>query len=148
MLLMGMVYMNMKKYDQAIEVYTSILADHPDEVEAMRGRADARLNSGRRADAVSDYEQALKLQNHDVGLLNNFAWLLATAPEAKLRDGQRESSWRPTPAGRPTTRRTTSSARWLPLMPRRAISTRHASGPRRPWRSNPARTPSPRARTN
>ncbi|MGO9113922.1 MAG: tetratricopeptide repeat protein [Thermoguttaceae bacterium] len=89
MLQLGMVYMTAKKYDKAIEVFTAILVDHPDEVEAMRGRADALLNSGRRADAISDYERALKLQAHDVGLLNNFAWVLATAPEDKLRDGHR-----------------------------------------------------------
>jgi Tfp pilus assembly protein PilF len=47
------------------------------------------LNSGRRGDAASDYERALKLQPHDVGILNNFAWVLATAPEDKLRDGHR-----------------------------------------------------------
>jgi len=90
---MGMVYMSMKSYDKAIEVYGTILKDHPDDekilVEAMRGRADALLNSGRRGDAVSDYEQALKRQPHDVGILNNFAWVLATAPEEKLRNGHR-----------------------------------------------------------
>ena len=38
---------------------------------------------------MADYERALKLQPHDVGILNNFAWLLATAPEDNLRDGHR-----------------------------------------------------------
>ena len=89
MLQLGMLYTSMKKYDKAIEVFTAILADHPDDVDAMRGRADALLNLGRRADAVADYERALKLQPHDVGILNNFAWVLATAPEDNLRDGHR-----------------------------------------------------------
>jgi tetratricopeptide (TPR) repeat protein len=89
MLQLGMVYTSMKHYDKAIEIYGTILADHPDDVDAMRGRADALLNSGRRSNAVSDYEQALKRQPHDVGILNNFAWVLATAPEDKLRDGHR-----------------------------------------------------------
>ena len=31
----------------------------------------------------------MKLQPHDVGILNNFAWVLATAPEDNLRDGHR-----------------------------------------------------------
>ncbi len=31
----------------------------------------------------------MKLQPHDVGILNNYAWVLATAPEDKLRDGHR-----------------------------------------------------------
>jgi len=89
MLQLGMLYTSMKKYDKAIEVHTAILADHPDDVDAMRGRADALLNLGRRATAVTDYERALKLQSHDIGILNNFAWLLATAPEDNLRDGRR-----------------------------------------------------------
>ena len=89
MLQMGMLYTNMKKYDKAIEVFTAILKDHPDDVDAMSGRADALLNLGRRANAVSDYERALKLRPHDFGMLNNFAWLLATAPEDNLRDGHR-----------------------------------------------------------
>ena len=49
MLQMGMLYTAMKQCDKAIEVFTAILKDHPDDVEAMRGRADAFLNSGRRA---------------------------------------------------------------------------------------------------
>ncbi|MGA2258019.1 MAG: tetratricopeptide repeat protein [Thermoguttaceae bacterium] len=89
MLQLGMVYTSMKKYDKAIEVYDAILTDRPDDVEAMRGRGDALLNLGRRSNAESDYEQALKLQPHDVGILNNYAWVLATAPEDKLRDGHR-----------------------------------------------------------
>jgi tetratricopeptide (TPR) repeat protein len=89
MLQLGMLYMSMKKNDKAIEIYTAILADHPDDVDAMRGRADALLNLGRRADAALDYERGLKLKAHDVGILNNFAWVLATAPEDNLRDGHR-----------------------------------------------------------
>ncbi len=89
LLQLGMLYMSRKKYDKAVENFTTILADHPDDVDAMRGRADAMLNLGRRANALSDYERALKLKPHDRGILNNFAWLLATAPEDKLRDGHR-----------------------------------------------------------
>ena len=148
MLQLGSTYMSMKKFDKAIEVYTAILADHPDDVDAMRGRADAYLNLGRRATAETEYDRALKLQAHDVGILNNFAWVLATAPEDNLRDGRRAWPWPPTPAGRPNTSRTTSSARWLRPMRRRAISSRPASGPRRPWRPSPALAPRPRARMN
>ena len=86
---LGMLYTGMKKYGKAVEVFTSILAEHPDDVEAMRCRGDALLNLGRRANAVSDYERALKLKGHDSGILNNLAWLLATAPEDSLRDGHR-----------------------------------------------------------
>ena len=71
MLQMGMLFMSMKKYDKAIEIYTAILADRPDEVDAIRGRADVQLNSGHRSEAVADYERALKLKPDYVGILNN-----------------------------------------------------------------------------
>ena len=38
---------------------------------------------------MPEYERALKLQPHDAGLLNNFAGVLATSPQDKLRDGRR-----------------------------------------------------------
>jgi tetratricopeptide (TPR) repeat protein len=89
MLQMGMLYTSMKKYDKAIEVFTTVLSERPDDPEALRGRADAYLNSGKRAKAEADYEKAFKIDAHDVGMLNNYAWVLATAPEDNLRDGRR-----------------------------------------------------------
>jgi tetratricopeptide (TPR) repeat protein len=86
---MGMLYSTIKQYAKAIASYDEVLARNPDDVGAIRGRGDALLNLGRRGDAIAEYEKAFKLQPHDVGILNNFAWLLATAPEKKLRDGRR-----------------------------------------------------------
>jgi tetratricopeptide (TPR) repeat protein len=86
---MGMLYTTIKQYAKAIASYDEVLARNPDDVGALRGRGDALLNIGRRGDAIAEYEKAYKLQPHDIGILNNFAWLLATAPEKKLRDGRR-----------------------------------------------------------
>ena len=38
---------------------------------------------------MADYEKAYKDLSKDSGLLNNFAWVLATSPDEKLRDGKR-----------------------------------------------------------
>jgi len=38
---------------------------------------------------VADYDKALQLRPKDVAVLNNLAWVLATAPEEKVRDGKR-----------------------------------------------------------
>jgi tetratricopeptide (TPR) repeat protein len=89
LLQLGMLHTSAKHYDQAVEAFSTVIAEHPDEWMAYRGRADAQLNLGNRAGAVADYEQGLKLRPADPGLLNNLAWVLATAPEDKLRDGQR-----------------------------------------------------------
>lgn len=82
-------YATDRKPQKAIEAYTAILAKHPDNWLALRGRADTYLTSGKHAEAIADYEKAVKLQPKDPGILNNFAWVLATSPDDKLRNGQR-----------------------------------------------------------
>ncbi len=90
---LGMVYESDKQYDKAMTAFDEVLAERPEDpvliLGAIRGRADALLNLGRRTEAVAEYEKAYKLQPHDYGILNNFAWVLATAPEETLRDGRR-----------------------------------------------------------
>lgn len=76
-------------YGQAVEVYSAVLAQRPDYPLALRGRGDALLNSGRQQQAIADYEALLKLQPKEPGTLNNLAWVLATSPDEKLRDGKR-----------------------------------------------------------
>jgi tetratricopeptide (TPR) repeat protein len=89
LLQLAMFYGAGKKSAKAIEAYTAVLALEPDEWQALRGRGDAYLNMGKQAEAVADYEKAIKLQPKDESVLNNLAWVLATSPEAKLRDGRR-----------------------------------------------------------
>ena len=74
---------------KAIEIYNQVVTKHAANWAALRGRADARLSIGQHADAIDDFEAAMKLQAHDDGILNNFAWVLATSPNERLRDGRR-----------------------------------------------------------
>ena len=39
------------------------------------------------AEAIAEYEKAYKIMPKDSGLLNNFAWVLATSTDDKLRNG-------------------------------------------------------------
>lgn len=75
--------------EAAVKTFTAVLTVDPTEWQAFRGRGDAYLALGRHTDALADYEKALKLQPNDEGVLNNLAWLLATSPDDKLRDGHR-----------------------------------------------------------
>ena len=86
---LAVLYSEQKKTAKVIEAYTAVLAVDPKEWRALRGRGDAYLNTGRQAEAIADYEKALKLQPKDEGILNNLAWILATSPDAKLRNGRR-----------------------------------------------------------
>ena len=89
LLQLATLYGAQKKTAKAIETYTTLLAQEPDVWQALRGRGDAYLNMGRQAEAIADYEKALELEPKEHGILNNLAWVLATSPDEKLRDGAR-----------------------------------------------------------
>jgi tetratricopeptide (TPR) repeat protein len=83
---------------RAIELLTSILEGIRDEndpkqrevkSDALRSRGDALLSVGKHADAIKDYDEALKIEPEDTGVLNNLAWVLATSPEDGVRNGER-----------------------------------------------------------
>ncbi|MDZ7618318.1 MAG: tetratricopeptide repeat protein [Patescibacteria group bacterium] len=86
---LAMLHSAAKQFADAVRVYDDLLKLQPDNWFAMRGRADALLSLGRHAEAIAGYEKAIKLEDDDSGLLNNFAWVLATSPQETLRDGKR-----------------------------------------------------------
>lgn len=86
---MAVFYSADRKPQKAIEIYTAILAQHPNNWEALRSRGDTLLTTGKHAEAIADFEKALKMRPKDSGVLNNLAWVLATSPNDKLRNGKR-----------------------------------------------------------
>jgi tetratricopeptide (TPR) repeat protein len=74
---------------KSIETFSKIIELEPGNFRAWRFRGDANLNIGKHPEAVADFEKALALDGDDDGLLNNFAWVLATSPDDKVRDGKR-----------------------------------------------------------
>jgi len=50
---------------------------------------NALMKSGRMREAVAEFNQALQFTPDDLGAINSLAWLLATAPDAAMRDGAR-----------------------------------------------------------
>jgi tetratricopeptide (TPR) repeat protein len=86
----GLLYEFNKQSNKAIEKFTEALANSDKkDFDLYRHRGDAYLNIGKHAEAIKDYEEAYKLKPDDSGLLNNFAWVLATSPDEKIRDGKR-----------------------------------------------------------
>lgn len=91
-------YVGDKRPRKAIELLTSIIdgiTDESDEetkdlkVSALRSRGDALLSVGKHAEAVQDYDAAMKLDPEDNGVLNNLAWVLATSPDDAVRNADR-----------------------------------------------------------
>ena len=86
---LAMLYQASEKPRKAIELYTEALRQDPKNSFALRGRADSYLSTGEHAKAIADYEKALEVAPEDTGVLNNFAWVLATSPVDELRNGKR-----------------------------------------------------------
>jgi tetratricopeptide (TPR) repeat protein len=95
LLQIGELYSQIKQPSKAIEKYNAALAySEKKEYQIYEHRGDAYLNVGKHAEAIKDYEQTMKLKpsNREPTnwhLLNNFAWVLATSPDDKIRDGKR-----------------------------------------------------------
>jgi tetratricopeptide (TPR) repeat protein len=82
-------YIRNKQPSKAIDLLTKILAENEEEELARQARADTLLSIGKHEEAIADFEILLKKNPEDDSVLNNFAWVLATSPDDKLRDGKR-----------------------------------------------------------
>jgi tetratricopeptide (TPR) repeat protein len=89
LLQLGMFYSASQQTQKALETFTAVVERNPGSWVAYRSRGDAYLGLGKQAAAIADYESALKLDPENSGVLNNLAWVLATSPDEKLRDGKR-----------------------------------------------------------
>jgi tetratricopeptide (TPR) repeat protein len=86
---LGSFYLMAGRPRKAIETFSQVIEAEPEDFSALRFRADAYLNIGQHAEAIADFDKALALKDDDESLLNNFAWVLATSPDDKLRNGKR-----------------------------------------------------------
>jgi tetratricopeptide (TPR) repeat protein len=87
------LYLQDKRPRKAIELATAIIDREPENVSALRTRADTLLGLGDHAGAIKDYERAIEVGVDNPlqksGILNNLAWVLATSPKDELRSGER-----------------------------------------------------------
>jgi tetratricopeptide (TPR) repeat protein len=84
----GNVLLLQGKYAEALEQFEAAVRLQPDYSVAYNNLAICCKKLGRVADAIAHYRQALRLQPDSFEALNNLAWMLATQPDARLRNGQ------------------------------------------------------------
>jgi tetratricopeptide (TPR) repeat protein len=75
------------KADEAIAHFQKALQINPGYGQAHNNLGNAFLQKGNAAEAIGHYQQALELEPDDPWPKNILAWLLATCPEASLRNG-------------------------------------------------------------
>jgi serine/threonine-protein kinase len=88
-LVRGDIARDAKQYDQATEDFSKVIELMPKSAIGFVQRATVRDLQQNHAGAVSDYEEALKREPGDEQSLNNLAWMLATCPQDKVRNGKR-----------------------------------------------------------
>ena len=86
---LAMLYHSQPNAEKAVACFTEVLSLAPQDALARRYRADNYVQLNQLAEAAADYQTAVTTMPQDIGLLNNYAWLLCTAPEDKLRNGKR-----------------------------------------------------------
>jgi tetratricopeptide (TPR) repeat protein len=77
------------RWDEAIEHYQRALKQMPDSIHAHYQLGLALQYRGKFAAAIAQFQKVLELDPRHVTAQNNLAWLLATCPEASLRDGKK-----------------------------------------------------------
>jgi protein O-mannosyl-transferase len=84
---LGVTLFRKGKGDEAIVHLQKALEIKPDYMEAHLNLGNAFLQKGSVDEAVAHYQKVLQIKPDYLEILNNLAWLLATSPDAHIRDG-------------------------------------------------------------
>ncbi len=84
----GMAYRKQKKYEAAIADYTQAIKLEPKEPGHYYNRGNAYKANKEFEKAIADLNEAVRLDPKDFQARNNLALLLASCPNASLRDGK------------------------------------------------------------
>jgi Flp pilus assembly protein TadD len=86
---LGAALLQKGQVDEAIAQWRKTVSLRPADAEAHTSLANALLQKGALSEAISHYEAALQFAPDAVLPMNNLAWVLATSPETRARDGVR-----------------------------------------------------------
>jgi len=86
---LGEMLQQMGRKSEAFQEYQLALKHDPRSVAALSDFAKLNMELGRRSEGIALMERALLLQPLDSAIANDLAWMLATASESDLRDGNR-----------------------------------------------------------
>jgi tetratricopeptide (TPR) repeat protein len=75
------------KPDEAIDICRTVLKLQPREPKMQYVLANTLFTQGKLAEATAEYKTVLQVDPDQILALNDLAWLLATASDARFRDG-------------------------------------------------------------
>jgi Flp pilus assembly protein TadD len=85
----GLVLLNHRLAGDAMPHLEKAVQMRPESADYHLKLGDACRQTGRVAEAIGQYEKALQIRPRHLQTASNLAWLLATTPDASLRDGAR-----------------------------------------------------------
>ena len=78
-----------REYDKAVKDYSEAIRLDPQWSDAYFNRANAHKARKAYDQAARDYAEVIRLDPEDADAYSSLAWLLATCPEGRVRDGRR-----------------------------------------------------------
>jgi len=84
---LGNLLLQKGNVDEAISHFQKALQIKPDNAKAQNNLGNALLQKGIVGEAIAHFQKSLQIEPADPSVQNNLAWLLATCPEASLRNG-------------------------------------------------------------
>jgi tetratricopeptide (TPR) repeat protein len=86
-LLLGVIFLETGRVDDSLAHLKTALEINPNDGDAHYNLGNTFLQMGRAEQAIAEYSRALEIDTYDVEARNNLAWVLATCPDALLRNG-------------------------------------------------------------
>ena len=83
----GHIYYQKGQYEKAISAFTKAIEINPTDERAYSIRGLSYAGKRQYDKAISDINKALEINPSDAEAYNNLAWILATCPDPRYRDG-------------------------------------------------------------
>ena len=84
---LGVVLLELGRLEESLSHLQTAVKIDPENGEAHYNLGTVFLQMGQASEAVAEYKRALRINPDDTEALNNMAWILATWPDALIRDG-------------------------------------------------------------
>src|SRR5205085_5081480 len=85
--LLGVVFLEQGRVKDSLAHLNTAIEINPNDGDAHYNLGNTFLQMGRAQQAIAEYSRALEINPYDIEARNNLAWVLATCPDALLRDG-------------------------------------------------------------
>lgn len=84
---LGVILKDQGHIKEAMENFRKVIRIDPEFAESLENMGDILAHRGDFGEAIADFRKAIQITPNNVGVLDYLAWLLATTPDARLRNG-------------------------------------------------------------